>query len=178
MQKIQLAKLKSNKRDKIFLCYERDSGSKWVDELTRNLEAHLKQRDGVTPDDILWSDKSLEPNDDWEDNIFKAIDTSTIAVCFLSTFFFGADYIIDTELPRILKQRKEGLISVHLIFVSSCEDLFYKSFLNIYCIQTANEPDKPLDILESDGIRSRVLSKVAAKKKGARLELFCRPQTS
>ncbi|MFK5969176.1 MAG: TIR domain-containing protein [Candidatus Marithrix sp.] len=151
--------MNNTQRNKIFLCYEQKHGSEWIDELELNLKYFLKHN-GIISDDIIWSDNRIDIGSDWENSILKALDESTIAICFLSNYFFASSFIQKTELPYILKGHEKGLIEIHPIFISFCHEQFKISELN--SIQTLNSPEKPLD-KENDADKNEKLSKIASK---------------
>ncbi len=134
------------KNGKIFLSYSH------TDEIWRDrLLTHLKPILG--PDQLMiWSDKEIEVGSEWKNILEKKMDEANIAVLLVSHSFLSSEYITKYELPILLNKNKNKELRIIWIAVSS--SLFDKT--EIRTIQSANNPDKPLDLLPQ-AIRNREL---------------------
>jgi hypothetical protein len=59
----------------------------------------LKKYGGLRP----MSDKEIKAGEDWRTRIDVMLNEAEVAVLFVSRHFLDSQFIIDVELPRILK---------------------------------------------------------------------------
>ncbi len=65
---------------------------------------------------IPWSDDRIGAGEDWEEVIRRAIDKARVAILLISANFLTSKFILQDEVPRILKRRQaDGLTVVPLI---------------------------------------------------------------
>ncbi len=145
-----MSKLKNG----IFISYSHKD-KKWVDQLMihlkpliRNEQIHLR----------VWNDTQIQPGTRWRDEITNAIDKSRIALLLVSPNFLASDYIMENELPRILKDAYKRDTIIYWIAVSYSS---YK-FTELKEFQAINDPTKPLDSL-SPSDRNQELVEIANK---------------
>lgn len=78
------------------------------------LMAHL----GVLKRELIepWSDDRLGAGAKWEEEINHAIARARVAVLLITANFLNSDFILETEVPKILeRQRNEGLVVMPVI---------------------------------------------------------------
>jgi tetratricopeptide (TPR) repeat protein len=74
----------------------------------------VKLRDVFAPDirnDRIsyWDDRDIKPGNPWYEDIGKAIDHARVALLLVSSHFLASRFIMEEELPRILKASGDGL---------------------------------------------------------------------
>lgn len=120
---------------KVFISYSHDD-EKWKEKLLNNLRV-LERRKLVA----LWDASNLTPGSDWNDEIVNALQQSDIAVLLVSPSFLASDFIVNTELPALLKRRqKEGLAIIPVLL----EECLWDFVPGIAELQFANGTSKPL----------------------------------
>jgi len=113
----------------IFISYShRDE--QYKDELLRHLRILEKQ--GVAS---FWDTSLIPAGADWSVEIAKAIDESEVAILLISPDFLASDYVVEKELPALLKRAKSRNTIVMPILVrptqwTSVPELAQFKFLN------------------------------------------------
>jgi len=81
------------------------------------------------------------PGSNWYKEINNAIEKSRIAILLVSPNFLASDFIYKEELPKILKEFKNGDLIVYWVALS------FSSFqmTELAQIQAVNDPSRPLD---------------------------------
>src|SRR5262245_10381468 len=98
----------------IFISYSRED-EREKDELLTHLG--VLQREGSIS---LWSDGQIGAGADWKQEISEAIAQARVAILLISANFLNSDFILDKEVPILLKRRKsEGLI-VFPVIAKAC----------------------------------------------------------
>lgn len=93
---------------KIFLSYaHRDQAAKA--RFLNLLNEYLKIAKDVEFE--VWQDLEILPGQDWDAEIRRALDSCDVGILLVSPAFLGRDYILGTELPKLLAQ---GVIPVAL----------------------------------------------------------------
>jgi len=89
-------------RDQVFVCYSHRDAT-YLDRL----QVHLRplERAGLMD---LWSDRRLEPGDDWRREIELALSRARAAILLVSADFLASDFIQEVELPHFLSSAEEG----------------------------------------------------------------------
>jgi hypothetical protein len=104
-----------------------------------------------------WVDSRIPVGEDWMKAYEQAVQTTQVAVLFISTAFLSSDFLAnDLLLPLLNAAEKRGARVIPFI-VNSC--LFEHSPLNRY--KAFNDPDKPLTSLRRGADRERVLRDLA-----------------
>jgi len=67
-----------------------------------------------------FSDADIGTGALWRSNILKALDEAWVGVLLVSPYFLKSSFIMDVELPRILKAREERGLEVVWVLVSHC----------------------------------------------------------
>jgi tetratricopeptide (TPR) repeat protein len=68
----------------------------------------------------IWEDRRLKPGEEWNPGIEKAIRSSDAAILLISRYFLASSFIINKEVPLILKQKDQGKITIIPLVVSPC----------------------------------------------------------
>lgn len=150
--------LKKTKDDKptkniksIFVSYSHNDT-----EYLERLKIHLKPFEKKGQID-LWADTKIKAGEKWKDKINAALDKSVIAILLISADFLASDFIVDNELPPLLKSAEEkGKVILPLI-VKPCR---FTSDENLAKFQAINDPKHPMSKL-TDNDKEEMYVKVA-----------------
>lgn len=111
------------------------------------LQKHIQVlvNEGVLIDS--WDDSRIRAGMIWKDEIELALNKSKIAILLISTDFLASDFIVNNELPLLLKRAERDGITILPLIVNHCR--YQYSLLSDY--QAANEIETPLsDLSESE----------------------------
>jgi hypothetical protein len=141
----------TKKAKSIFVSYSHTD----VEYLDR-LKVHLKPFEKKGQID-LWSDTKIKAGEKWKDKISTALDKSIIAILLISADFLASDFIVDNELPPLLKAAEEkGKVILPLI-LKPCR---FTRDENLSKFQSINDPKFPLSKL-SENDKEETYVKVA-----------------
>jgi hypothetical protein len=140
----------------VFISYSHDD-NEWLDRVRKSLK--LLERKGLID---IWDDSAIKPGDKWHEEIDKALRKSKVAVLLVSQNFAASDFILDEELPYILKSAQLQSVLLLWIAISSApyDDIGVGEF------QALNDPSLPLDSLDA-GACNQELTKIYDKIKAA-----------
>lgn len=98
----------------VFISYSHQDED-WKDRVVGHLQVL-----GIHDDLEIWDDRRIERGDDWLPEIQGAMDRAAVAVLLISKGFLTSRFIQGTEVPRLLKRRKEEGLRVIPLFVRPC----------------------------------------------------------
>jgi hypothetical protein len=124
------------RRRKVFICYSHKD-QRWLDGLLVHLAPLERQRIEV------WSDTRIDPGNQWRRKIRRAIDGSMAAVLLVSGDFLASDFIVQDELPPLLRAAETRGLLVLCLIIRFCA--FADTPLARF--QTINRPSEPLNKL-------------------------------
>lgn len=78
---------------------------------------HVLQRTGIIDQ---WSDDSIDGGDKWRDEIDKAISKADLAIFLISRNFLNSEFIMEEEVPALLKRCEEDGMIVFPIIARHC----------------------------------------------------------
>lgn len=138
---------------KLFISYSHQDK-----EYLQRLLVHLRplERAGKIE---LWSDTQLRAGDRWKTEIQTALERATIAVLLVSADFMASQFIVDNELPPLLKSAEERGTKILPLIVKPCR---FVRDPDLSQFQAANDPSRPF-ILLSEGEKEALLDQVAAE---------------
>lgn len=122
-------------RSGVFISYAHKDDQSWLDTLLGHV-SWLKTQYGVE----FWTDRNIEPGDQWHDRIQSELDRAKIGMLLVSPDFLASDYITSNELPRMLDAAKNDGLT---IFWIPLRPSAYKHS-PIAKFHAAHAPDKPL----------------------------------
>jgi len=109
-------------------------------ECLSRLQVHLRPL--IRQNQIeLWDDTRIKAGEKWKGQITRALDRAAIAVLLISADFLASDFIIDNELPPLLRSAEEKGTTILPLIVKPCRFLRDRN-LNIF--QAINNPAEPL----------------------------------
>jgi len=133
--------MEGNFRNIVFLCYAIDDqkSHRWLERIKLHFHP-LMQRYQFQ----LWDDSKIQPGTDWQLEITKAIDHALAAILLVGPAFLSSDFIVQVELPRLLKRAREDGMKLFILLTQDCH--FEKS--DIKDCQVFKEENRPLTPLE------------------------------
>lgn len=120
------------------------------------LKVHLKPFEKKGQID-LWEDTKIKAGEKWKDKINSALDKSVIAILLISADFMASDFIVENELPPLLKVAEEKGKIILPVIVKPCR--FTKNE-NLSKFQAINDPKNPLSKLNEND-REEIYVKIA-----------------
>ena len=119
----------------VFISYStRDE--KYKDELLRHLRILEKQ--GVAS---FWDTSLIPAGGNWSQEIEKAIDEARVAVLLISPDFLTSDYVVERELPLLLRKAEARNMVVLPVLVRHCA---WTSVPALAQFQFLNDISRPL----------------------------------
>lgn len=104
------------------------------------LQIHLKplERENLIE---LWDDTKLLAGDKWKQTIEESLKKARVAILLISADFLASDFIVNNELPPLLKDAKaKGTIIIPII-VNSCR---FSRDKNLSSFHAINDPKNPI----------------------------------
>jgi hypothetical protein len=103
------------RKNKIFVSYSHQD-SEWLDRI----KVHLKSlnNEGILID--LWDDTRIKAGQKWKDEIKIALEEAYIAILIVSADFLASDFIIENELPPLLKNAAECGTKIIPVIANPC----------------------------------------------------------
>ncbi len=120
-----------------FICYNRKD-TRYLQELHTQLALYV--RIGAVD---YWDDSKILPGTQWRDEINNAIQRAKVAILLISSDFFDSDFIMQHEVPPLVKAADEKKLNLYCIILRPC--LFLDTDLARF--QAINEPSAPLSTL-------------------------------
>ncbi len=131
---------KRKTKNSVFISY-----SHYDRDYLDRLLVHLKplEKEGLID---LWVDTRLHAGDRWKKEIEKALENATVAILLVSADFLASDFIIENELPPILRNAEEKGTRIIPLIVKPCRFARDKSLKHF---QAINDPKEALICLDS-----------------------------
>lgn len=125
-------------------------------QFLNRLQVHMRpfEKNGLID---LWVDTKIKVGEKWKDKISKALDDSAIAILLISADFLASDFIVDNELPPLLKRAEEKGKYILPVILKPCR--FLKDN-NLSKFQAINDPNTPLSKMNEND-REEIYAKIA-----------------
>jgi hypothetical protein len=159
----QLAKINLNELSKgldilqksisktVFISYSHEDK-----EYLKRLIVHLRPFEKLGRIDI-WSDDKIKAGEKWKEAIEKALNKAAIAILLISADFLASDFIVDNELPPLLKYAEEKGTVILPVILKPC---LFKYNVGLSQFQSINDPKTPMSkLIEND--REEIFVKIA-----------------
>ncbi|MCX6579964.1 MAG: toll/interleukin-1 receptor domain-containing protein [Candidatus Aminicenantes bacterium] len=126
------------------------------EEWEKQLATHLKvlEIEGFYQS---WDDTQIKPGSDWREEIETALNQARVVVMLISADYLASKFIMEEEVPCILKCRREGSVTVLPVFVRPCP---WKKIQWLSAIQIMHWEGKALSEIQPHEI-DRALAEVA-----------------
>jgi pimeloyl-ACP methyl ester carboxylesterase len=112
----------------------------------------------------LWDDTRLRPGEQWDVEIREALSRAGVAVALVSADFLASPYVMNYELPGMIRAAREGGLQLLWAYISAAgwEETPLKEF------QATHDPTIPLDARPTSE-QNEVLKSIAQQMKEAAL---------
>jgi len=105
----------------------------------KRVQVHLKPLVKQSRID-LWDDTRIKAGEKWKEEVEKALKKAKIAILLISADFLASDFIIDNELPQLLRAAEEKETVILLLKVKAChltKDSNLSQFQAIHDLKTS-----------------------------------------
>jgi len=127
----------SNQREKknVFISYSH-ADAEWL----KRVKVHLKPlvRNSIID---IWEDTRIQTGDDWKREIERALETSQAAILLVSADFLASDFIVENELPPLLKGAQSKGTRIFPVIIGPC---CFDETNQLSQFQAINSPSKTL----------------------------------
>jgi len=89
----------------------------------------------------LWADTKLKSGDKWKIEIENALKRARAAILLVSADFLASGFIVDNELPPLLKKAESDGTKIIPVILGPCG---FSEDENLSIFQPTNDPSKPL----------------------------------
>jgi hypothetical protein len=134
-------------RDQVFISYSHKDQA-WLEELLTLLKPLV--RNGTVK---LWSDRDVQPGQNWRRKIDEALASAKVAVLLVTHHYLASDFIVEYELSNFLAAQKLGL---SIVWVAVGPSLYMETPLQD--LQAANDPRHPLNMMSRSAAILELLS--------------------
>ena len=117
------------KKTNVFISYSHKD-ERYKDDLLRHLK--LLEKQGVAS---FWDTSLIPAGANWSQEIKNAVETASVAILLISPDFLSSDYVIQQELPQLIKRAQERNVVVLPLLIrptswTSVPELAQFQFLN------------------------------------------------
>ncbi|MEM6455517.1 MAG: TIR domain-containing protein [Acidobacteriota bacterium] len=137
---------------RIFISYSRKDAD-WADRFETLLKPLARDRTVQ-----LWRDDRMRPGVDWRAEIERGLAEADAGLLLVSPNFLASDFVMETELPRLLERHARGNLQLFGVLLDDC--LLETTPLG--ALQFAHPHDKPLADLDDDARDDAMLAIVRA----------------
>src|SRR5439155_903518 len=150
----------AKKVNRIFVTYSHKDRD-WVDRLRVMIAPYLH---GAESELDFWDDSRLQAGQQWDAEIHSALEHAGVGVALVSSNFLGSQYVMENELPIIVRAADEGGLRLLWVYISAAgwEETPLKRF------QATHDTKKPLNVLPGPE-QDEVLKSAARQIKEAAL---------
>lgn len=106
--------IRMDEKKTVFISYSHKD-EKWKDELVTHLK--VLEPEGVYQ---LWDDRQIQPGSDWKPQIENALNNADAAILMVSANFLTSNFILNEEVPALIKKRQEEGLLLFPFIVKPC----------------------------------------------------------
>lgn len=128
-------KKQTNNLKNVFISYSHKD-----EEYMDRIRIHLKPLELKGLIDV-WVDKKINPGDIWEKEIEKALKNANVALLLVTADYLASDFIVNNELPPLLKNAKNNGTSIFSVIIKPCR---FARDNNLNCFRAINVPEAPI----------------------------------
>ncbi|MFK5894518.1 MAG: toll/interleukin-1 receptor domain-containing protein [Pseudomonadota bacterium] len=146
-----------HKKNKVFICYSKKD-TLFCDALIEHLNVLTWATTGgsdIVPE--IWSDTKIQPGEDWDKEIKKALKTTKVAIFLMSRNFFSTEYIKNIEFHSLMDQYKDKDLKIIPIKAYQCHVPKGISFLQS---PNYNAPLSKMNHLELDDFFTELVGEI------------------
>jgi WD40 repeat protein len=134
----------------VFISYSRKD-ARWLDQLMTHLKLLVREERVAA-----WCDRDIQAGQRWREEIDRALASARVGLFLVSPNFLASDFIMQDELPYLLKAAETRGVKLLWVLVTAC--LFDQTPL--VGLQAAYNPTRPLAKLQGDQ-RNEALTAIA-----------------
>jgi len=131
------------KRNGVFISYSQKD-KEWLTRLKSQLN-HLERKYEFS----IWDDSKIDVGSNWRAEIKIALESARVAILLISAHFLSSDFIIEEELPPLLKAAKEDGATILMLILSPC---MVNDVESLSKFQYVNAPTAPLNSMDAHQI--------------------------
>lgn len=122
-------------RNEVFVSYSHADA-----EYLARLKVHIRpfERLGVVN---LWADTKIKTGAMWKREIEDALNRAAVAIFLVSADFLASDFVVENELPPLLKAAENGGVRIIPLILKPCA---FTSIPELSQFQAINDPATPL----------------------------------
>src|SRR5262249_55375985 len=118
---------------------------------------------------VTWHDGLIQPGDDWDERIHRAMARANIVVLLVSVYSLGTPYIMRTELPNILERQANDTDFLLLsILVTEVSPELLEKLMKIAFVGELSKPLERMSKKDRRHVYSILQSRIAARLKSRR----------
>jgi tetratricopeptide (TPR) repeat protein len=146
--------------NRIFVSYSRTDAA-WLNRLKVMVAPYLRAAETEL---VLWDDTQLRPGEQCDVQIREALTRAGVAVALVSADFLASNYVMNHELPVLVKAAREGGLRLLWAYISAAgwEETPLREF------QATHDPSVPLDARPKPE-QDQILKSIAQQMKEAAL---------
>jgi tetratricopeptide (TPR) repeat protein len=146
--------------NRIFVSYSHKD-REWVDRFKMMVAPYLRAAESELD---LWDDTRLRAGQQWDVEIRRALEQAGVALAFVTADFLASTYVMDSELPAMIKATDDGGLRLLWVYISAAgwEETELRRF------QATHDTKRPLDT-QSKPEQDEILKSVAQQAKEAAL---------
>ncbi len=142
----------------VFISYSHKD-KEWKDLLVTQLG--VLERESILG---KWDDGHIETGEEWYKAIYDAMGQASLAVMLISADFLTSRFILEEEVPFLMRRKEAGELTVFPIFIRHCA---YDEVEWLSPLQVCTEGGKPLCDLPDNNKKEECLTAIAKEIKAA-----------
>ena len=107
----------------------------------------------------IWQDREIQPGEEWYEAIQTAMTACDMALLLISSDFLNSRFIKGTEIPSLLRRRKEEGLRVVPIIIRSC---LWQSVSVLKDLQALPKDGRPVASFEGKDQRDWIWTEIAS----------------